>query len=154
MNDKDLLQALRRLKVETGSLACLGCGHENNCGLNGCAILREAEGRIAGLCLKNKASCGYDKTGDCCGRASEPGAIAYCEEGPGVEPEEVSVKYGSYVKLNGTETPAEIEAGKAIMAEKAGEVVRDAMMGENLFIKGPGTLAWKVEIYARRITDD
>lgn len=72
----------------------------------------------------------------------------------GVEPEEVSVKYGSYVKLNGTETPADIEAGKAIMAEKAGEVVRDAMMGENLFIEGPGTLAWKVEIYARRITDE
>lgn len=58
-----------------------------------------------------------------------------------MEPEEVSVKYGSYVKLNGTETPAEIEAGKAIMAAKAGEVVRDAMMGENLFIEGPGTLA-------------
>lgn len=42
MNDKDLLQALRRLKVETGSLACMGCGYEHNCGVHGCAILRKA----------------------------------------------------------------------------------------------------------------
>ena len=27
-------------------------------------------------------------------------------------------------------------------------------VGENLFIEGPGTLAWKVEIYVRRTTDD
>lgn len=38
----DLLPALRRLKVETGSLACLGCGHEHNCGTQGCAILGAA----------------------------------------------------------------------------------------------------------------
>ena len=25
-----LLQALKRLRVETGSLACLGCGHEHD----------------------------------------------------------------------------------------------------------------------------
>ena len=37
----DLLPALRRLKVETGSLACLGCGHEHNCSTQGCASLRE-----------------------------------------------------------------------------------------------------------------
>ena len=41
MRDEDLLAALRRLKVQTGSLACLGCGRENNCGIHGCAILRE-----------------------------------------------------------------------------------------------------------------
>lgn len=34
------LNALRRLRVETGSLACLGCGHEHNCSTHGCAILR------------------------------------------------------------------------------------------------------------------
>ena len=39
---KDLLRALRRLKVETGSLACFGCGREHNCGIRGCAILRDA----------------------------------------------------------------------------------------------------------------
>lgn len=42
MCDEDLLAALRRLKVQTGSLACLGCGREHNCGIHGCAILREA----------------------------------------------------------------------------------------------------------------
>ena len=47
MNDKELLRALERLKVETGSLACLGCGHEHNCGVHGCAILRAARERIA-----------------------------------------------------------------------------------------------------------
>lgn len=42
MRDEDLLAALRRLNVQTGSLACLGCGREHNCGIHGCAILREA----------------------------------------------------------------------------------------------------------------
>lgn len=41
MNDRDLIAALRRLKVQTGSLVCLGCGREHNCGIHGCAILRE-----------------------------------------------------------------------------------------------------------------
>lgn len=35
MRDEDLLAALRRLKVQTGSLACLGCGHEHDCGIHG-----------------------------------------------------------------------------------------------------------------------
>ena len=48
MTKPELLAALRRLKVETGSLACLGCGHERNCGIHGCAILREAEACIRG----------------------------------------------------------------------------------------------------------
>lgn len=46
MNDTELLRALEHLKVETGSLACLGCGHEHNCGVHGCAILRAARERI------------------------------------------------------------------------------------------------------------
>lgn len=46
MRDQELVNALRRLKVETGSLACLGCGHEHNCGVSGCAIIREATDRI------------------------------------------------------------------------------------------------------------
>ena len=40
MNFGATLNALRRLRVETGSLACLGCGHEHNCSTHGCAILR------------------------------------------------------------------------------------------------------------------
>lgn len=46
MNDKELLRALRRLKVETGSLACFGCGYERACSVHGCAILRAAQERI------------------------------------------------------------------------------------------------------------
>lgn len=49
MNDKELLAALGRLKVETGSLACMGCGYEQNCGVHGCAVLRAAEERLREL---------------------------------------------------------------------------------------------------------
>lgn len=67
MTIKELITALHRLKVETGSIACLGCGYEHNCDILGCAIIREAteklddfnsvfnEGTIvrpAGRCLK------------------------------------------------------------------------------------------------------
>ena len=40
MTTNKLIKALHRLKVETGSIACLGCGHEHNCGIHGCAIIR------------------------------------------------------------------------------------------------------------------
>ena len=46
MTDQQLIGALLRLKVETGSLACAGCGHEHNCSLQGCNILREAVAAI------------------------------------------------------------------------------------------------------------
>lgn len=49
MRDQELVNALRRLKVEIGSLACLGCGHEHNCGVSGCAVMREAADRIANM---------------------------------------------------------------------------------------------------------
>lgn len=47
MKDQELVNAIRRLKVETGSLACMGCGREHNCGVSECAIMREAADRIA-----------------------------------------------------------------------------------------------------------
>lgn len=46
MTTEALLEALARLRVETGSLACLGCGYEHNCGVNGCQVLREAAAMI------------------------------------------------------------------------------------------------------------
>lgn len=49
MTTNDLLQALARLRVETGSLACLGCGHEHNCSTHGCTILRAAADLIERL---------------------------------------------------------------------------------------------------------
>lgn len=42
MTTEELLKALARLRVETGSLACLGCGYEHNCSVHGCALLSEA----------------------------------------------------------------------------------------------------------------
>ena len=42
MANEELLRALKTLRVQTGSLACMGCGYEHNCGVHGCAILREA----------------------------------------------------------------------------------------------------------------
>ncbi|MBS5135873.1 MAG: hypothetical protein KHZ05_10610 [Oscillospiraceae bacterium] len=44
-----LLQALKRLRVETGGMACLGCGHEHNCGVHGCAIIRKAMEELSGM---------------------------------------------------------------------------------------------------------
>lgn len=55
MRDEDLLAALRRLKVQTGSLACLGCGREHNCGIHGCAILREAIAFVEKKLAKDKS---------------------------------------------------------------------------------------------------
>lgn len=46
MKTDELIEALRRLKVQTGSLVCLGCGHEHNCGMCGCAIIREAADKL------------------------------------------------------------------------------------------------------------
>ena len=40
--EKELTAQLRRMSVETGSLMCLGCGYEHNCGIHGCALLRRA----------------------------------------------------------------------------------------------------------------
>ena len=46
MSLKALITALHRLKVETGSIACLGCGHEHNCGIHGCTIIWEATEKL------------------------------------------------------------------------------------------------------------
>lgn len=46
MTDNELLKALDRIRVETGSLVCLGCGHEHGCSVHGCAVLRAAQERI------------------------------------------------------------------------------------------------------------
>ena len=42
MKRDEIVAGLRRQRVETGSIACLGCGWENSCGTRGCRIMREA----------------------------------------------------------------------------------------------------------------
>ena len=54
MSDRELIAALRRMKVETGSLACLGCGREHNCCVRGCAIVRAAAERLEDLTQEAK----------------------------------------------------------------------------------------------------
>lgn len=49
MSDRELIAALRRLKVETGSLVCLGCGYEHNCSVHGCHIIQIAAERLEQL---------------------------------------------------------------------------------------------------------
>lgn len=47
MTTENLIKHLNRIKVETGSLVCLGCGYEHACGVHGCAIAREAAVRLS-----------------------------------------------------------------------------------------------------------
>lgn len=49
MTTYELINVLKGLKVQTGSLACLFCGYEHNCGIHGCAIIREAVERISSI---------------------------------------------------------------------------------------------------------
>lgn len=53
MDHKKLLAALKQLKVQTGSLACLGCGYEHACDVHGCAIIREAMAHLETQCPKS-----------------------------------------------------------------------------------------------------
>ena len=46
MNRTELIAALQRIKIETGSFVCLGCGYEHSCGVHGCAIIRAAVERL------------------------------------------------------------------------------------------------------------
>lgn len=55
MTTNDLLEALARLRVETGSLACFGCGYEHNCSVRGCQILREAATQLEHFTAENAA---------------------------------------------------------------------------------------------------
>ena len=55
MTTGELLKALARLRVETGSLACLGCGYEHNCSVHGCQTLREAAAQLEHFAAENRA---------------------------------------------------------------------------------------------------
>lgn len=55
MTTKAILEALARLRVESGSLACLGCGLEHNCSTHGCYVLREAAAQLDHFTSENRA---------------------------------------------------------------------------------------------------
>lgn len=46
---KNLVAALRSLKLQTGSIDCSGCGREHNCSTSGCALIREAADQLERL---------------------------------------------------------------------------------------------------------
>lgn len=162
MDDKTLLHALRKLKVETGVFACMGCGYEHDCGIHGCAIMREAAERIEGL-QKNEEQlrkerritnpCMHYREDGVCEHFSEPRITSYCVEGPCSAYLPEYIMYGDYIKLSGTETPAEIRRGTELLAEQAGECVKQAILGGRI-IRRHLTIGWKVGIYAGRFTDD
>ena len=62
MTPNNLVSALRRLRVETGSIACLGCGHEHGCSVHGCAIIREAADLIEAIVVMMDDAPYYAKT--------------------------------------------------------------------------------------------
>ena len=55
MNYEEIVKWLRSKKVETGSLLCLGCGHEHHCGIHGCAVMRAAADAMENLQTENAA---------------------------------------------------------------------------------------------------
>ena len=63
---RELLKALGRLAVETGSLACLDCGWEHDCGVHGCAILRDVRSALeeAEACAAEAEAANHQLAGD------------------------------------------------------------------------------------------
>ena len=55
MQTENIIKALRRMAVNTGTLNCLGCGFEHNCGIHGCRVLREAADKLDELRRENDA---------------------------------------------------------------------------------------------------
>ena len=55
MTNDEIMKWLRSKKVETGSLLCLGCGYEHNCGIHGCAVMRAAADAMENLQTENAA---------------------------------------------------------------------------------------------------
>ena len=49
MEIDELCRALRKLRIETGSFACFGCGYEHGCRIHGCTLIRQAVDRLEQL---------------------------------------------------------------------------------------------------------
>ena len=55
MSVDEIIGWLRSNRAETGSLMCFGCGHEHNCGIHGCAVMRAAADAMENLQTENAA---------------------------------------------------------------------------------------------------
>lgn len=92
MSDDDMIGALHSLRVETGSLACLGCGHEHNCSIHGCAIIRAAEdliNRQAQSIADLQAERDVLLTSTKSWGRSNPIPVSYCKHGIGQKRNEI-----------------------------------------------------------------
>ena len=49
MEIDELCRALRKLRIETGSFACFGCGYEHGCRIHGCTLIRQAVDKLEKL---------------------------------------------------------------------------------------------------------
>ncbi len=104
MKNEEIVRALRRLKVETGSLVCMGCGREHNCDILGCRIAREAAELI-------------EKLTDRCARYAEEITVAQ-ERTRWVPVEERLPEEGVPVLINYIGTDGEVYAdGVAVWTE-------------------------------------
>lgn len=117
MKDADLIQALKRIKVQTGGLICLGCGHEHNCGVHGCAVIREAAQRLEERMEKGTLELGEPLT------QADISQLGY---------EKIWIEY-----KDGTGEWALVYAGKiyaidALEGAGFGDILQDAMQGERL----------------------
>lgn len=70
MKTQEIIKALRRMAVNTGTLNCLGCGYEHSCGVHGCRMLREAADRLEQLQKEKEALVAdlkkLEETGEMC----------------------------------------------------------------------------------------
>ena len=53
MKTQEIIKALRRMAVNTGTLNCLGCGYEHSCSVHGCRVLREVADKLKELQAEN-----------------------------------------------------------------------------------------------------
>lgn len=80
MSPEELIRALGRMASETGSLNCLGCGHEHSCSTHGCAVLKAAAEMIRAAVgdLKYTAFC---EICDHCHRGQDEDPCGSCYRG-------------------------------------------------------------------------
>ena len=82
MTNEEMVKALRCLRVETGSLSCLGCGYEHSCNVHGCQILREAAAQLEHFTAENRAlrSALASRPAKCAQKQARDASVTYLQE--------------------------------------------------------------------------
>ena len=146
MDYEKTLEELKHMKVETGSFVCLGCGHEHNCSIRGCAILRDAVECIEELkrVLRESEAARAEL-----GRrlaAVQQELAAYKDTG--LEPEEIERivdAYGRGYTLR-TESAERLEIVREIKADRLRELVQAEQDGRLVVL--PQKTVWELTMDA------